>query len=80
MDQGLRRSGAWWLLFHDLRRSAVRNMERADIPRTTAMKVTGHCTESICRRYDMAEADLKAAGHKLEAYRRQQRPKLRRVT
>jgi integrase len=68
------------LHFHDLRRSAVRNMERAGIPRHVAMSISGHRTEAVYRRYDIVvESDLKAAGEKLAEYHKAQKPKLRRV-
>jgi integrase len=56
------------LLPHDLRRSAVRNLERAGISRSVAMKLTGHKTEAVYRRYAIvAESDLRDAGTKLAA-------------
>jgi len=54
------------LLVHDLRRSAVRRMEQAGVPRSVAMKITGHKTESVYRRYAIvADADLQDAARKL---------------
>ena len=51
---------------HDFRRTAVRNLERACVARSAAMKMVGHKTESIYRRYAIAdESMLQEAGEKL---------------
>jgi integrase len=66
--EACKRAGLPGLLFHDLRRSAVRNLERAGVSRSVAMKLTGHKTESVYRRYAIvAESDLREAGAKLNA-------------
>ena len=66
------------LHFHDLRRSAIRNMERAGIPRSVAMSISGHRTESVYKRYDIvADADLKIAAKKMADYHAQQKPQVK---
>jgi integrase len=78
------RAGVPGLLFHDLRRSAVRNMKRAGIQDVEAMRISGHRTRAIFDRYNIVdEADLASAGKRLEEYaqrRKQERAaRLRRV-
>lgn len=53
---------------HDFRRTAVRNLKRAGVSRSTAMAMTGHLTESVYRRYAVSdETSLKEAAVKLAA-------------
>ena len=61
-----RKAGVPGRIPHDFRRTAVRNLERAGVPRSAAMKMVGHRTESIYRRYAIAdEAMLKESAEKL---------------
>jgi Phage integrase family len=50
------------LLFHDLRRSAVRTFERSGITQATAMKLTGHKTAAVYRRYAVTSEAGSAGG------------------
>lgn len=59
-------AGCPGMLRHDFRRTAVRNLERAGVPRSVAMKITGHRTEAVYRRYAIvSDADLQAATQRL---------------
>ncbi len=53
---------------HDFRRTTVRRIEQAGISRSVGMKLTGHKTESVYRRYAIvSQSDLEDATRRLDA-------------
>jgi integrase len=62
-DRAFAVAGVSRKLFHDLRRSAVRNYIRAGITKSTCKDITGHRTDKVFDRYDIQndEDKLEAA-------------------
>lgn len=64
-----RRAGITKLRLHDLRHSACTNLRRAGVDATTAMKIVGHKSEHMHRRYNTVEPeDLRRAASQLASY------------
>ena len=57
-------------IFHDLRRSACRLMTQAGIQQAVAMRISGHKTDSVWRRYTLpTNDDVREGLAKAEKYR-----------
>jgi integrase len=73
-DLAVKAAGVPDLTFHDLRRTAVRNMRRAGVPQVIRMAISGHKTDSMERRYNIVDGDdLAVARRFMEARTRVQK-------
>jgi integrase len=74
-DSACAKSGLTGLLFHDLRRSAVRALIRSGVQERVAMMISGHKTRSVFDRYNIvSEQDLTDAVRKLQRFQEAAEP------
>jgi integrase len=68
------RAGCPALLFHDLRRTAARNLRRLGVSESVVMRIAGWKTADVFRRYDIVdETDLADAAQRLDDKRERER-------
>lgn len=72
-----REVGVSGMLFHDFRRTAIRNMIRAGIPERVAMAISGHKTRAVFDRYNIvSQDDLKEAAIRRQNFKEKQAERL----
>lgn len=65
----LEETGLQGKIFHDFRRSALTNLIRAGISETTAMRISGHSSSNIFKRYQIInEEDVELAGETMAKF------------
>jgi integrase len=58
---------------HDMRRSAIRNFRKAGVSESEGMKISGHRTNSVYKRYDIIdEDDQRRAMERVQSFQRQE--------
>jgi integrase len=65
---------------HDMRRSAIRNFRKAGVSESEGMKISGHRTNSVYKRYDIIdEEDQRNTMEKVQEHQRREMEKLKVV-